>query len=141
MSHILAIVNQKGGVAKTTTCLSLGASLAERGLRVLLVDLDPQMNLSVSAGVREPLDQGGIVDWLTWGLKERGSSWAFMPFSLRPEGLALISGDPELVTLERQLLGMARYEFGLHNLLEDVAANYDYVLIDCAPSLGPLTVM
>jgi chromosome partitioning protein len=141
MSRVLAIVNQKGGVAKTTTCLSLGASLAEQGRRVLLVDLDPQMNLSVSAGVREPLDEGSILDWLTRGLKEDGNHRSFMPLNLRPDGLALVSGDPELVALERQLPGMTRYEFGLRDALEDVAADYDYVLIDCSPSLGPLTVM
>lgn len=141
MSCILAIVNQKGGVAKTTTCLSLGASLAEQGQRVLLIDLDPQMNLSVSAGVREPPDEGGIVAWLTWGLKEHGDHRPFMPLGLHPHGLALVSGDPELAALERQLPGMARYEFGLHNLLKGVASDYDYVLIDCSPSLGPLTVM
>ncbi|WP_299030404.1 ParA family protein [uncultured Thermanaerothrix sp.] len=141
MGRTLAIVNQKGGVAKTTTCLSLGACLAEQGRRVLLIDLDPQMNLSVCAGVRDPLDDGGIVDWLAQALGLRATHPPLVPISLLPNGLHLLPGDPSLVTLEQRLLEVPSYELGLRKMLNAIASDYEYVLVDCSPSLGPLTIM
>jgi len=141
MGRTIAIVNQKGGVAKTTTCLSLGACLAEQGHRVLLIDLDPQMNLSVCVGVRDPLEDGSVVDWLAHGLDPHDDNARFTLIALPPDGLTLLPGDPGLVSLERRLVEVPGYEFGLRNAINSVASDYDYILIDCSPSLGPLTLM
>jgi len=131
---VVAIANQKGGVAKTTTCLSLGASLAERGLSVLLIDLDPQAHLTVSLGV----DPGG----LRHSVKDAFLGNASLVSVTRETGVALLDLAPAnegLSTLDRLLYGRPRYEFFLRNCLDAMDRGYyDVTLIDCPPSFGTL---
>lgn len=136
MPTILAVANQKGGVGKTTTVLNLGAELAHRARRVLLVDADPQASLTASLGVDARDDN--LVDVL--GLLEPGSR--LLASIVRPidERLDLAPGDVLLSRTELGLVIRPRREQQLARALAPVAADYDWVLIDCPPSLGLLTV-
>src|SRR3954462_14759176 len=140
MSHqrttVLAIANQKGGVAKTTTVASLGAALAELGQSVLLVDLDPQACLTFSLGV-DPEDlELSIHHVLTKGL---GAAEVILETD---DGVDLLPATIELARAEADLLTRTGREHVLTGALEDLAAttSYDWVLLDCPPSLGVLTV-
>jgi len=141
MTQIIAISNQKGGVGKTTTCASLGACLAEKDARVLLVDLDSQASLSVALGKAGSLSELSIADLLDTapGSDEISPAEIIHPTSLT--GLDIILGDPRLAVVEHLLPAQNGYEYLLKNHLEHIAQGYDYVLLDCSPSLGPLTIM
>ena len=139
MTTVLAIANQKGGVAKTTTVASLGAALAELGQRVLLVDLDPQACLTFSLGI-DPEDlELSVHQVLTQGLP------AAEVVVTTEEGLDLLPATIELARAEAELLTRTGREHALRTALEDLdqaegATGYDWVLLDCPPSLGVLTV-
>ncbi len=133
MRTTFAVANQKGGVAKTTTVASLGAALAERGSRVLLVDLDPQACLTFSLGVDpEDLDLS-VHHVLTKGLDPHEAVVS------TEDGVDLLPATIELARAEADLLTRTGREFALRAALEPVDA-YDWVLLDCPPSLGVLTV-
>jgi chromosome partitioning protein len=137
MSRIIAVANQKGGVGKTTLALNLGAALAESGQRVLLVDLDPQANLTSGLGI-EPNGRKKIREVL---LKPKaGHKDAVIPTEL--EHLDLIASSIELADAELALSQMVGGERLLHDALREMSADksYDYVIIDCPPSLGRLTL-
>ncbi len=135
MSRILAIANQKGGVGKTTTAVNLACALAQAGQRVLLVDLDPQGNATMGAGVekRTALPTAyqvllGQADIAAARLRsEQGG------FDVVPANRELAGGEVEMVDLERR-------EFRLKAALLGLADEYDFILIDCAPTLNLLTV-
>jgi len=131
MATVISISNHKGGVGKTTSTINIGAGLNRLGYRVLLIDLDPQANLTQSLGVQSP-DVPSIYDSL------RGE------FSLVPivigEGLELIQSTLDLSGAEVELSGEAGREFILKELLDEVDKDYDFILIDSAPSLGLLTI-
>lgn len=133
----LAIANQKGGVAKTTTVASLGAALAELGQRVLLVDLDPQACLTFSLGIDpEDLDLS-IHQVLTMGLDAREVRLG------TDDGVEILPATIELARAEADLLTRTGREHVLKGALEDLAEageSYDWILLDCPPSLGVLTV-
>ena len=134
MSVTIAVVNQKGGVGKTTTAVSLGAALGARGLGVLVVDADPQANATSALGQRRS-EGGGLYEAL---VDERplGGSIVETPFrglSLAPATLHLAGAEVELVSV------MAR-EFRMKRALGPLREGYDVILIDCPPSLGLLTV-
>jgi chromosome partitioning protein len=136
MTLTIAISSQKGGVAKTTTCLSLGASLAERDLSVLLIDMDPQANLTMSLGIEPELQRHTVGD----ALLEQNSLVA-----VSHEGpmlnLDLVPANQGLVILDKVLYGRNGYEFRLKDQLKTLEQNfYDVVLIDCPPSFGTLTL-
>jgi chromosome partitioning protein len=136
MTTTIAISSQKGGVAKTTTCLSLGASLAEQGQSVLLIDMDPQANLTVSLGVNPETQRYTVGD----ALLEQKSLVA-----VSREGpmlnLDLVPANQGLVVLDKALYGRRGYEQRLKDQLETIKCNfYDIVLIDCPPSFGTLTL-
>jgi chromosome partitioning protein len=134
VGRILAVTNQKGGVGKTTTVVSLGAALAEQGLRVLLVDLDPQACLTFSVGV-DPDEVGlGVNDVLVDGADLADTVLG------TEVGADLVPGSLELAAAEAALLGRAHREYVLANALEPVRERYDVLLLDCAPSLGLLTL-
>ncbi|WP_203336822.1 ParA family protein [Nocardioides limicola] len=137
MSTTLAIANQKGGVAKTTTVASLGAALAESGHSVLLVDLDPQACLTFSLGI-DPEDlETSVHHVLTKGLDARE---AIIPTD---DGVHLLPATIELARAEADLLTRTGREHVVKSALEqleDDGAGYDWVLLDCPPSLGVLTV-
>ncbi|WP_433008094.1 ParA family protein [Kribbella sp. CA-294648] len=134
MPRTLAVANQKGGVAKTTTGASLGAALAGLGQRVLLVDLDPQACLTFSVGLDpEDLDKS-IYQVLLGGVKARD---VIVPSD---EGPDLLPATIELATAEVRLASESDAEHVVRSALRPVVAAYDWILIDCPPTLGLLTV-
>ncbi|MEO5852774.1 MAG: ParA family protein [Nocardioides sp.] len=134
MTTTLAIANQKGGVAKTTSVASIGAALAELGHRVLLVDLDPQACLTFSLGI-DPEDlELSVHHVLTKGLDVEDAVIA------TDDGVDLLPATIELARAEADLLTRTGREQALKAALEPVLDSYDWVLLDCPPSLGVLTV-
>ena len=135
-ARIAAVCNQKGGVGKTTTTINLGAALAERGRRVLLVDFDPQGALSVGLGV-QPHELDATVYNL---LMQRGMTAHDVITRTRVDGMDLMPSNIDLSGAEVQLVHEVGREFVLGRVLQPVIADYDVILIDCQPSLGLLTV-
>lgn len=135
MVKILAVVNQKGGVGKTTSCVNLAASLAATKRRVLMVDLDPQGNATMGAGVDKYQLERSVYDVLTGRVdpQQAISSETNGGFDLMPSNGDLTAAEVELITVKRK-------EFRLKQALSLVQENYDYILIDCPPSLNMLTV-
>lgn len=133
---IIALTNQKGGVGKTTTTINLGAALAETGRRVLLVDFDPQGSASVGLGVNpHTLDQS-IYNLLI----SREFSFDEIVLSTTVDGLDLLPANIDLSAAELQLVSEVAREQTLKRVLAPLRDRYDFILIDCAPSLGLLTV-
>ncbi|NLC58381.1 MAG: ParA family protein [Armatimonadetes bacterium] len=135
MAKIISVANQKGGVAKTTTTVNLGAALAEARQRVLLIDLDPQAHLALSLGVNPDDLTASTFDVLTNPRFEIGA--ITIPVG---DGLTLAPADINLSVAEQRLGGTIGREQVLRDKLRAVQADYDYILIDCPPSLGVLTV-
>jgi chromosome partitioning protein len=135
VTRIYTFANQKGGVGKTTTAINLGAYLAQMGQRVLVIDLDPQANATSSLGVDKRAVQFSTYDALLNGDIPVSS----ILFNERLQ-LALLPSSPSLAGAEIELVEESGREFRLRNALESVDGKYDYILIDCPPSLGILTV-
>jgi chromosome partitioning protein len=135
-SRVIAVANQKGGVAKTTTAINLGASLAMAEQRILLVDLDPQANLTSGLGMKGRPSRGGAYAALM------ANDTDARPFivSTGVDSLALLPADRQLTGAEIELVSMERRERRLQRLLDPLRADYDYILIDSPPSLGLLTL-
>jgi len=140
---IIAVANQKGGVGKTTSTLNLGAALQEAGKRVLLVDLDPQGNLSVAAGIID-IDAvyPSVGDLLALAVRGRSSSGPGIQGAVvhSPCGLDIVPANASLSAAELGLVSAMNRESMLASLLKPVADKYDYILIDCLPSLGLLAI-
>jgi chromosome partitioning protein len=135
-AHVMAMCNQKGGVGKTTSTINLGAAIAELGRRVLLVDFDPQGALSVGLGVN-PHELDRTVYNL---LMERDVTVDDVLLKTNVPGLDLLPSNIDLSAAEVQLVGEVAREQTLGRVLGPVLPDYDYVIIDCQPSLGLLTV-
>lgn len=135
MAKVFAIANQKGGVAKTTTCINLAASLVATRRRVLLIDLDPQGNATTGSGVDKLNLEHSVYDVLTGDC----SFVEAMQFS-EHGGYQLLPANRDLTAAEVVLLSMPAKEHRLREALEPIRENYDYILIDCPPSLSMLTV-
>jgi chromosome partitioning protein len=135
-ARIISMCNQKGGVGKTTTTINLGAALAEYGRKVLLVDFDPQGSLSVGLGVN-PYDIDKSVYNL---LMERGTALEDVVIKTNVPGMDLLPSNIDLSAAEVQLVTEVAREQVLSRALAPVVGDYDFVIIDCQPSLGLLTV-
>lgn len=135
MSRIIAIANQKGGVGKTTTTINLSACLAEAGKKVLTVDLDPQGNTTSGLGVDKTAQEHTVYELM---LGECSISDALVHTQI--ENLDLICSNVNLAGAEIELLNINEREYVLRDEMDYIKDDYDYILIDCPPSLNMLTV-
>jgi len=135
MTRVLAVVNQKGGVGKTTTSVNVAASLAQAGRRVLLVDLDPQGNATTGSGIDKRTLSRTVYHALL-GLGEVAS----IRQRCEASGYDLLPANRDLAGAEVELVELPNRETRLRNALERVGEDYDYILIDCPPSLSLLTI-
>lgn len=135
MGRVIAISNQKGGVGKTTTAINLAACLAEKGKRILVIDIDPQANTTSGLGIDK-----SKIDHTTYELlMDETTIWeAMTPSVIR--GLSVISSERSLAAAEIELINAPNREYILKKEVDKVRDNYDFILIDCPPSLNTLTV-
>lgn len=135
MPRVLAIANRKGGVGKTTTTVNVATAMAAAGKKVLVVDLDPQGNASTSMGVNKRGRMASSYDVLIGQAKlSEAIVWTEIP------NFSIVPSSPDLAGAEIELVDVAHREFALKNALNSEAVNYDYVLIDCPPSLSLVTI-
>jgi chromosome partitioning protein len=130
MGKIISLLNHKGGVGKTTSTINIGAGLVELGKKVLLIDLDPQANLTLSLGI--PRQPTTIYEAI------RGES-DLSPYTVKP-GLDVVISTLDLSSAEMELISEAGREYILREIFEPLREDYDYIIIDCPPSLGLLTL-
>jgi chromosome partitioning protein len=141
MTRILAIANQKGGVGKTTTAVNLAASIAQSGHRVLVVDMDPQANATSGLG----FPKGTLAEGIYEGLAPVETGIAPRPLRELTQltevaNLWLVPSTRDLAGAEVELVNVKRREWRLRDALSPIAAQYEYIIIDCPPSLGLLTL-
>ena len=135
MGRIIAVANQKGGVGKTTTSINLSACLAALGKKVLAIDMDPQGNMTSGLGIDKNEVEYSVYDLI---LGETEIEQVICKEAL--ENLDVIPSNINLSAAEIELIGVEEKEYIIHNEVEKVRDNYDFVIIDCPPSLNTLTI-
>ena len=135
MGRVIAVANQKGGVGKTTTAINLSACLAEKGQKVLAIDMDPQGNMTSGLGIDKDEVEKNIYDLMIGqvGVEEVLQKEAI-------ENLDIIPTSIDLSAAEIELIGVDYKEFIIRNAIAPIKDNYDYIIIDCPPSLSMLTI-
>ena len=135
MSRIIAIANQKGGVGKTTTAINLSSCLAEAGKKVLTIDLDPQGNMTSGLGVDKNELENTVYELMLdeCSIKESMADTVV-------EGMKIIPSNVNLAGAEIELLGINEKEYILKNAVDYIRDDYDFIIIDCPPSLNMLTI-
>jgi chromosome partitioning protein len=140
MTKVIAIANQKGGVGKTSTTVNLGAGLVRRGYDVLLIDLDSQANLTMALGYQNPDDMDYTISNVLHKAVKEDDIDPTEGILTTAEGIDLMPANVQLSGLEISLINEYGREVVLKQYVDEVRLNYDYILIDCAPSLSVLTV-
>ena len=135
MGRIIAVANQKGGVGKTTTAINLSSCLAEKGKKVLAVDMDPQGNMTSGLGVDKNSVQSTIYDLI---IGESGIEEVLRKDIMK--NLDIIPANIDLSAAEIELIDVEDKEYIVRNVIKDIKDNYDYIIIDCPPSLSMLTI-
>lgn len=136
MAKVICVANQKGGVGKTTSSVNVAACLAEMGRKVLLIDMDPQGNASSGLGIKRHEQSEKNIYHVLIGERKIADSL----FQTAHKNLEVIPANPDLVGAEIELIDVPEREFRLKEALEDIKSKYHYILIDCPPSLGLLTI-
>lgn len=137
---VIVLINQKGGVGKTTTVVNLGVGLAKQGSKVLLIDADAQANLTMALGYNRPDDISITISTVMQDIMDDKSFDASGGIIHHSEGVDLLPSNIELLGLEVRLINAMSRESVLKTYVNEVKKNYDYVLIDCMPSLGMITI-
>lgn len=137
---VISVSNQKGGTAKTVTCVNLGIGLAKEGYRVLLIDADPQGSMTISLGLPEPDELDFTLANLMMNVVNDEALNLDKVIHHHPEGVDFIPANIELSAIEVSLVNIMSRELIMKALLEQLKRFYDYILIDCMPSLGMLTI-
>ena len=137
---VIAITNQKGGVGKTTTAVNLGVGLARQGKKVLIIDMDPQGSLTLSLGYKKPDELFPTISDVMKNIIENGELTTVFPVQKTDEGVFLMPANIELSGMEVQLVNEMSRELVLRSFVDSVKEQFEYILIDCMPSLGMLTL-
>ena len=140
MCKIISISNQKGGTAKSTTAVNLGIGLAREGMKVLLIDCDPQGSMTISLGFSEPDDMEVTLSTLMMRVVNEEDLNVEEAILHHEEGVDLIPANIELSALEISMVNVMSRETILRQLIEDIKDSYDYCILDCMPSLGMMTI-
>ena len=137
---VISVSNQKGGTAKTVSCVNLGIGLAKEGCKVLLIDADPQGSMTISLGYPEPDEMDYTLANLMMNVVNDEALVLDKVVLHHPEGVDLIPANIELSAIEVSLVNVMSRELILKQLIEQIKDNYDYIIIDCMPSLGMMTI-